>query len=263
MFLQSRIPKHIIYLAENGPLLAGFFTGPLDIKPKDEKHMRVAAIVTHDPSDLYFANQLAKRYNLVGIIVESQLLPLDQTPKWIKALRLAGNPGQLATKTCEFLAGKLRERFAVYLRPENAADFGEEGRALYVGNDVNVLTTKGAKRINDQEYVDWLKNMNPDVVAVCGASMMKAPIMSVPRLGMLNLHGGLSQNYRGLFTTDWAFYNEEPEYIGTLAADNPGEFFHKASLGQPDAPMPVGRALGWSLEDIADVTSFAQTLPTQ
>ena len=65
MFLQSRIPKHIIYLAENGPLLAGFFTGPLDIKPKDEKHMRVAAIVTHDPSDLYFANQLAKRYKRI------------------------------------------------------------------------------------------------------------------------------------------------------------------------------------------------------
>jgi thiosulfate dehydrogenase len=56
---------------------------------------------------------------------------------------------------------------------------------------------------------------------------------------------------------------EEPEYVGTLAADNPWEFFHKASLGQPDAPMPVGRALGWSLEDIADLTAFAQTLPTE
>ena len=57
--------------------------------------------------------------------------------------------------------------------------------------------------------------------------------------------------------------DEEPEYVGTLAADNPWEFFHKASFGQPDAPMPAGRALGWTMEDIADLASFAQTLPTE
>ena len=31
---------------------------------------------------------------------------------------------------------------------------------------------------------------------------------------MLNLHGGLPQRYRGVWTTLWAVYNEEPEYIG-------------------------------------------------
>lgn len=55
----------------------------------------------------------------------------------------------------------------------------------------------------------------------------------------------------------------EPEFIGTVAADNPWEFFHKASFGQPGVPMPAGRALGWSLQDIADVLSYAQTLPTE
>src|SRR5574341_638523 len=56
---------------------------------------------------------------------------------------------------------------------------------------------------------------------------------------------------------------DEPEFIGTVAADNPWEFFHKASFGQPGQPMPAGRALGWSLQDIADVLSYAQTLPTE
>jgi len=55
----------------------------------------------------------------------------------------------------------------------------------------------------------------------------------------------------------------EPEYIGTVAADNPWEFFHKDSFGQPDEPMPAGMALGWSLEDFANVLAFAQTLPTK
>lgn len=54
---------------------------------------------------------------------------------------------------------------------------------------------------------------------------------------------------------------EEPEYIGTLAVDNPWEFIHKASFGQPGEPMPAGLALGWELQDIADLLAYAQTLP--
>ena len=38
--------------------------------------------------------------------------------------------------------------------------------------------------------------------------------MAVPSKGVLNLHGGLSQKYRGTYTTFWAVYNCEPEYIG-------------------------------------------------
>lgn len=56
---------------------------------------------------------------------------------------------------------------------------------------------------------------------------------------------------------------DEPEYVGTVAAGNPWEFFHKASFGQPGAPMPSGIALGWSLDEIADLLSYAQTLPTE
>ncbi len=52
-----------------------------------------------------------------------------------------------------------------------------------------------------------------------------------------------------------------PEYIGTLAADNPWEAFHKIATGQPGEPMPAGLALGWTFEDIANVISYAQTLP--
>lgn len=54
---------------------------------------------------------------------------------------------------------------------------------------------------------------------------------------------------------------DDPEYVGTLGADNPWEFFHKASFGQPGAPMPRGRALNWTMQDIADLLAYVQTLP--
>lgn len=56
---------------------------------------------------------------------------------------------------------------------------------------------------------------------------------------------------------------EEPEFVGTIAADNPWEFFHKASFGHPGVPMPAGRAMGWTLEQIAAILAYAQTLPSK
>jgi len=53
----------------------------------------------------------------------------------------------------------------------------------------------------------------------------------------------------------------EPEYLGTIAADNPWEFFHKVAYGHPAAAMPAGVALGWSMEDIANVAAYSATLP--
>ncbi len=58
-------------------------------------------------------------------------------------------------------------------------------------------------------------------------------------------------------------HDDDPEYLGTVASGNPWEFFHKVAQGQPGSPMPAGLALGWTLEDIANLAAFAQTLPTE
>lgn len=60
------------------------------------------------------------------------------------------------------------------------------------------------------------------------------------------------------------FGNEtEPEFLGTVAVDNPWEAMHKDSFGQPGEPMPAGLNFGWSLQDIADLIAYLQTLPTK
>ena len=75
---------------------------------------------------------------------------------------------------------------------------------------------------------------------------------------------GTCANCHGVDGKRINFGNEdEPEYLGTLAADNPWEFFHKVSFGQPGEPMPVGMGMGWSREEIADLAAFVQTLPTE
>lgn len=55
----------------------------------------------------------------------------------------------------------------------------------------------------------------------------------------------------------------EPEYVGTIANENPWEFLHKVRVGQPasDPPMPTGVEMGWKLQDVLDILAYSQTLP--
>lgn len=176
--------------------------------------LRVVVIVSADRSDLYFANQLIRRVNVVGVIVENQHGQPDHAPAWKKILKLLPRPHLLLRKIVDLVTNRLRQKYGPYNQPGNKADFGDEGRRLFVGDQCRTLYTKGVNDINAPDNIAWLREMRPDVVAVCGASIFRDELIAVPSRGVLNLHGGLSQKYRGLFTTDWAIYNEEPEYVG-------------------------------------------------
>ncbi|MDT8305770.1 MAG: hypothetical protein RRC07_07525 [Anaerolineae bacterium] len=56
---------------------------------------------------------------------------------------------------------------------------------------------------------------------------------------------------------------EEPEFVGTLALDNPWEFLHKVRAGQPGTNMPPTLDQGWSMEDLLDLLVYSQSLPTE
>ncbi len=55
----------------------------------------------------------------------------------------------------------------------------------------------------------------------------------------------------------------DPEYVGTIANDNPWEFLHKALNGQPGTHMLQGREMGWSIDDLINILAYAQTLPAE
>ena len=56
---------------------------------------------------------------------------------------------------------------------------------------------------------------------------------------------------------------EDPEYVGTVAVNNPWEFLHNVRFGHPAAPMPSFELLYWAPGEAASVGAFAATLPTE
>jgi len=80
-----------------------------------------------------------------------------------------------------------------------------------------------AEYVNEPAVFDTVRQLAPDVIAVFGTSLIRPPLLEQGRLGMLNLHGGLSPDYRGADCTFWALYNGEPARVGcTLHFINAG-----------------------------------------
>ena len=68
--------------------------------------------------------------------------------------------------------------------------------------------------INHPEVAKLARELKPDLICVFGTSLIRGDLLKEGRLGIINLHGGLSPEYRGADCTFWALYNGEPEKIG-------------------------------------------------
>jgi len=171
---------------------------------------RVVVIATVDLSDMYFANQLIKHTNVVGVFIETGEGKQNDKGYLKTITRQFGNPVALFRKITKVATHRYYSRRS---REILRNGFGADGERLSVPDGCKVVYVEGRK-INEPQYVRQIKALKPEVITVCGASILKEQILSIPGKGTLNLHGGLSQRYRGEWPTLWAVYNEEPEYVG-------------------------------------------------
>lgn len=65
---------------------------------------------------------------------------------------------------------------------------------------------------NNPEFVEKLKNINPDVICVVAyGKIIPKEILDIPRLGCVNVHGSLLPKYRGAAPIQWAVLNGDKE----------------------------------------------------
>lgn len=66
--------------------------------------------------------------------------------------------------------------------------------------------------INSQEFLNCLKRLAPDVIVSINASQIfKQPLLTLPPLGCINVHGAPLPKYRGRLPSFWALLNGEKE----------------------------------------------------
>jgi methionyl-tRNA formyltransferase len=151
------------------------------------------------PRHLYVANRLCEGARAVAIVQETGS-ELDGR-KLLKKLR----PANLWQKGWRWLRDRRR-----YVG-------GREGKFFFGDNPPRLSLPDlvfEVPHVNDRRVVELAQRLRPDIIAVFGTSLIKGSLLDMGRLGIVNLHGGLSPGYRGADCTFWALYNGEPEKVG-------------------------------------------------
>ena len=81
---------------------------------------------------------------------------------------------------------------------------------LQGGSLVDLARLRGVKCTtvkdhNDDQSLVELRSDNPDVIAFTGGGLIRKPLLSIPRTGILNCHMGLLPVYRGMDVVEWPF----------------------------------------------------------
>lgn len=77
------------------------------------------------------------------------------------------------------------------------------------------IEVSSVANINDPACAETLSEWQPDLwVSVRFGQILKAPVLSIPKHGVLNLHSGILPDYRGVMATFWAMLRDET-HIGT------------------------------------------------
>lgn len=161
--------------------------------------LRIMILCGRSPRHLYVANALCEAADVLAIVQESG-------SEWgvRKVLRLL-RPDNFFRKSWRWL----RDRRRYYGNPEAGFFFGADPPQLQQPELVTEVP-----HINHPDVVRLADELKPDLLAVFGTSLIRGELLHKGRLGIVNLHGGLSPEYRGADCTFWALYNGEPEKVG-------------------------------------------------
>jgi folate-dependent phosphoribosylglycinamide formyltransferase PurN len=151
------------------------------------------------PRHLYVANRLCEHAHPVAIVQETGT---QWSAKQIVRQLRRGGPWRKAWRL-------LRDRRR-YAGGGEARFFFGAGAPRLTREDLLVQVP----HVNHPDVVVLADRLQPDVIAVFGTSLIRSPLLSRGRLGIFNLHGGLSPHYRGADCTFWALYNGEPDQVG-------------------------------------------------
>lgn len=92
---------------------------------------------------------------------------------------------------------------------------------------------------NGRDYLNHLEDLKPDlIISYSAPQVFKEELLNLPTHGVINVHGSLLPNYRGLLPSFWYLYNDEKvggatvHYMSAMIDD--GSIIEQASIDISD-----------------------------
>ena len=79
-----------------------------------------------------------------------------------------------------------------------------------IEKNIEILQPEKVK--NNQEFIDRLRNLNPDVLCVVAyGKILPREVLDIPKYGAINVHASLLPKYRGAAPIQWSIINGDKE----------------------------------------------------
>ncbi len=89
--------------------------------------------------------------------------------------------------------------FAMVRATENSKNYKQFSKKVFVVDN-----------FNSAEALSIVKELQPDLIVLGGSRILKQPIITVPKIGILNAHPGMLPKYRGANVLLWSVYQNDP-----------------------------------------------------
>jgi phosphoribosylglycinamide formyltransferase 1 len=152
----------------------------------------IIVITGTDPRHQYFIDQLAECFQLSAIFCESPHYP-----------------------TPEFINDKDREIWDWFFKRREEYELKTfESHKNKSQKNTPPITTLQRGEIHSEKFIDRLKQLKPDFIAIFGTSIFKPPYLENFSSITFNLHLGLPQYYRGSSCNFWPIHDLQLKHLG-------------------------------------------------
>lgn len=76
------------------------------------------------------------------------------------------------------------------------------------------MPTLHVPNINDEACQAFIRTQRPDILAVCGTGVIRAEVFALAPKGAVNIHTGITPEYRSADPIFWALYHSDLENVG-------------------------------------------------
>ncbi len=170
-----------------------------------EESKKIVLLLGSSRSSTILYNFLSDLFRIDGVIQESGVSKKKLIRRRIKKLGVFTVFGQIVFQgffsPLIRICARSREKklLKIYSFSESAIP---EGRIVNVSS------------VNDTDTINLLKTINPTLIIVNGTRIISKNILESVKCPFINIHAGITPQYRGVHGGYWALANKEPQHCG-------------------------------------------------
>ncbi|MEE8458082.1 MAG: formyl transferase, partial [Acidimicrobiia bacterium] len=172
-----------------------------------DKDQPTIVIITSDgPEHRYVANRILEEFEVRAIIVDRGR-PQTRVQR-LQFLNKRYGAGQLVSRLLLRITALLfrdsnhRQRDLLRVLGRSARDFADPDLVRYV-DGINTLSGRTV-----------VEEAGPDFLLIYGTGIVGPKVLAMASVAALNLHTGMSPDYRGSDCTFWPIFNREYQHVG-------------------------------------------------